>query len=275
MSLVIHMDLVGKYQVKPFSKNRKNIVLILREGWRRHSVHGAIEIDVTNGMKLIKDYKQKTGRDVSFTGWIIKCIAHALSEHKELNALRHGRNKIIIFDDVDVAIPVERSTGSEIRPMVYILRRANEKNVLEITEEIRDVQTKKVGDSTQLLSKKLSRLERFALNSPFIIKKFLLWFSRQNAILKKKHMGTIGVTSIGMKGRFPGWLVPLGGTTTFLFALSSITKKPGVVDDKILIREYLSLTVSVDHDIVDGSPLARFIDRLVELIETGFGLTDI
>lgn len=269
------MDRVGNYQVKPFSKSRKNIVLILREGWRRHSVHGVIEVDVTKGRKLIREYKQQAGKDISFTGWIIKCVAQALSEHKELNALRHGRNKIVVFDDVDVAIPVERSTGSEIRPMAYILRRANEKSVLEITEEIRGVQDEKVDDSTQLLSKNLTWLERFALNSPFFVKKFLLWFSRQNAILKKKYMGTIGVTSIGMKGRFPGWVVPLGGTTTFLFVLGGITRKPGVFDDEILIREYLDVTVSVDHDIVDGGPLARFVDRFIELVELGFGLTNL
>ncbi len=268
------MDRIGNYQIKPFSKNRRNIVLILKEGWRRHSTHGIIEIDVTKARKLIKDQKKK-GKDISFTGFIIKCIAQALSEHKELNALRHGKRKIVIFDDVDVAIPVERSTDSETRPMVYILRKANEKSVLEITKEIRSVQSEKVAESAQLLNKNPTRLERFALNSPFFIKKFLLWLFRRNALLKKKYMGTIGVTSIGMKGRFPGWVVPLGGTTTFLFVLGSIIKKPGVVNDEIKVREYLEITISVDHDVVDGGPLARFVDRLVLLIEEGYGLKDI
>jgi len=267
------VDRIGNYQIKPFSKNRRNIILILKEGWRRHSTHGIIEIDVSKARKLIKD--QKKDKDISFTGFIIKCISQALSEHKELNALRHGKRKIIIFDDVDVAIPVERSTESEIRPMAYILRKANEKSLLEITKEIRSVQSEKVDDTTQLLNKNPTFLERFALNSPFFIKKFLLWLSCRNALLKKKYMGTIGVTSIGMKGRFPGWVVPLGGITTFLFVLGGIVKKPGVVDDKIKIRDYLEMTISVDHDIIDGGPLARFVDRLITLIEEGYGLKDI
>jgi len=265
------MDRVGNYQIKPFSKNRRNITLILEEGWRRHSTHGIIEIDVTDSRKLIKDQKKK-GNDISFTGFIIKCIAETLKENKELNALRHGKRKIIIFDDVDVAIPVERSTDSETRPMAYVLRKANEKSILEITKEIRGAQSEKVEKSTQLLGKNSTFLERFALNSPFFIKKFFLWIVRRNAILKKKYMGTIGVTSIGMKGSFPGWAVPLGGTTTFLFVLGSIVKKPGIINNKIKAREYLNITISVDHDIIDGGPLARFIDKLTELIETGYGL---
>jgi pyruvate/2-oxoglutarate dehydrogenase complex dihydrolipoamide acyltransferase (E2) component len=34
------------------------------------------------------------------------------------------------------------------------------------------------------------------------------------------------------------------------------------------VRDYLQLTVSFDHDIVDGAPAARFTKRLVELLET-------
>ena len=34
----------------------------------------------------------------------------------------------------------------------------------------------------------------------------------------------------------------------------------------------LSLTVVFDHDVIDGAPAARFTRRLVELIESGYGL---
>jgi pyruvate/2-oxoglutarate dehydrogenase complex dihydrolipoamide acyltransferase (E2) component len=53
-----------------------------------------------------------------------------------------------------------------------------------------------------------------------------------------------------------------------------MSEKPGVVDGQIAIREYLSLTVSLDHDVIDGAPAARFVTRLKELIESGFGLLD-
>ena len=46
------------------------------------------------------------------------------------------------------------------------------------------------------------------------------------------------------------------------------------VDGHIAIREYLCLTVSLDHDPIDGAPAARFVTRLKELIESGFGLLD-
>jgi pyruvate/2-oxoglutarate dehydrogenase complex dihydrolipoamide acyltransferase (E2) component len=59
-----------------------------------------------------------------------------------------------------------------------------------------------------------------------------------------------------------------------MLTLGGISEKPGVVDGHIAIREYLSLTISFDHDIIDGAPAARFTQRLKDLIERGFGLLD-
>jgi len=266
------MDNLGKYIKKPYTKYRKNIEIITKEGWRKRRFSSILEIDVTNARNIIKKYKEKKGFKISFTGWIIKCVAQTLCENKEFNSYKHGNNQILIFDDVDVAIPVERSFDGKTRPMAYILRKANEKSVIEITNEIRTVQSEKVDESTQLLGKKLSKFEKFVLNAPTFLKKFLMWLLNDNAKLKKKHFGTTGVTAIGMKGKFPGWVIPLGGVATTLFVVGGITKKPGVVNNKISIREYLHLTVTTDHDLIDGGPLVRFIERLINLMENGFGL---
>jgi pyruvate/2-oxoglutarate dehydrogenase complex dihydrolipoamide acyltransferase (E2) component len=39
-------------------------------------------------------------------------------------------------------------------------------------------------------------------------------------------------------------------------------------------REHLCLTVTFDHDVADGAPAARFIQRLASLVQTGAGLDD-
>jgi pyruvate/2-oxoglutarate dehydrogenase complex dihydrolipoamide acyltransferase (E2) component len=35
----------------------------------------------------------------------------------------------------------------------------------------------------------------------------------------------------------------------------------------IAIREYLNLTISFDHDFVDGAPAARFVRSLADFVE--------
>ncbi|MBS3802720.1 MAG: 2-oxo acid dehydrogenase subunit E2 [Candidatus Thermoplasmatota archaeon] len=267
------MDRIGTYHIKPFSTQRKNVTLIIKEGWKKHTIHTLIEIDVTNARKKIRNYAEQTGEKLSFTGWIITCAAKALSDHKELNAIRKGRNKIIYFDDVDIPIPVERTMDNEKIPMAYILRKANEKTLLEITKEIRAVQKQDVAGSKQVLGSEFTLLEKIAFKSPMILKKLLLFFVQRSPLLKKKHMGTLGVTAVGMKGSLPGWIIPLGGTTTILFVIGGITKKPGVIEnDTIAIRDYLHLTIAVDHDLIDGGPLARFLARFLDLCDKGYGI---
>jgi len=57
------------------------------------------------------------------------------------------------------------------------------------------------------------------------------------------------------------------------FALGSIVKKPGIFEGEITPREYLYMTVLINHDVIDGAPAARFISRLTALMEGGYGLT--
>jgi hypothetical protein len=46
-----------------------------------------------------------------------------------------------------------------------------------------------------------------------------------------------------------------------------MSKKPGVVDDRIEAREYLHVGMMFVHDVVDGADAARFSGRLGELIK--------
>ncbi len=49
------MDRIGNYCIKPFTKHRQNIALVIKEGWRKHSIHVFVEVDVTDTRKNIRD----------------------------------------------------------------------------------------------------------------------------------------------------------------------------------------------------------------------------
>jgi pyruvate/2-oxoglutarate dehydrogenase complex dihydrolipoamide acyltransferase (E2) component len=59
-----------------------------------------------------------------------------------------------------------------------------------------------------------------------------------------------------------------------MITVGGIAEKLVIVDGQVATRDYLSLTISIDHDIVDGAPVARFTQRLRELIEGRYGLDD-
>lgn len=126
------------YEVRPFPKIRRAYVDVLREGRRRHIIHGLVEVDVGKARELIA--AQQKDR-VSFTGFITACVARAVDEDRMLHAHRWGRSKLVLFDDVDVNMQLEqvRPDGTGI-VQSRIIRAANRKTVREITAEIRQAQ---------------------------------------------------------------------------------------------------------------------------------------
>jgi pyruvate/2-oxoglutarate dehydrogenase complex dihydrolipoamide acyltransferase (E2) component len=74
-----------------------------------------------------------------------------------------------------------------------------------------------------------------------------------------------------MFGTGGGWGLPVPAHSLQI-TLGGIAEKPGVVNHQIAIREYLSVTISLDHDVVDGAPAARFTQCFKELVEHGAGL---
>jgi len=84
--------------------------------------------------------------------------------------------------------------------------------------------------------------------------------------------GTVGISSVGMFGKgHAGWGIA-SGTHGLDLVVGGTSRRLAEVDGRIEAREMLSLTIIFDHDIIDGAPAARFTRRLVELIESGYGL---
>ena len=239
----------------------------------KNRVYGLIEFDVTKAREHIRSYKEKTGETLSFTGWMIKCIAQAVSEDKQVQAYRKGKNRFVIFNDVDVSIVVEREVDGQKLPVPYIIRKANEKSFKEIHNEIRAAQAQKKMTGPVLGSERTPRILNIFKSLPSVFRRIGWWKFRRDPFLKKKIMGTVGVTAVGMFGNIGGWPINIG-FHSLEFALGGISKKGVMIDDKTEIREYLSVTVMLDHDVIDGAPAARFITRLAELAQNGYGIIE-
>ena len=67
-------------------------------------MYGLLEVDVTSAKQFIKGYQARTGELLSFTGYLILCLARAVDENKAVQAYRKGRKQLVVFDDVHVGI---------------------------------------------------------------------------------------------------------------------------------------------------------------------------
>ena len=259
------------FTVGKVPKSRRIVLDLLEIGFQKHHFSALLEIDITPARDIFRTYKEKNRENLSFTGWIVYCIGQAVEQHKEINAYRKGRNKIIYFDGVDISLLVEKNIKGTIAPIRYVVRDTNKKTFKEIHDEIREVQNKKVetnfaGKSNQV------RTVSILSSLPKFFRRFVWWYFKRNPHMIRNYLGTVSASSVGMFGRNKsGWGVTFSNTTLFA-AIGGISKKPGVVGDKIEIREYIDITLAADHDVVDGAPFARFLQTFIHLVESAAGL---
>lgn len=264
---------VPLYELKPFSKSRKLVIDVVKLGRSKHHVPILFEVDVTEVREGFRRYREKTGTPVSFTGWAVKCIAQAVSEYKQMHGLRLGRRNLILFQEIDVLVTVQKSVEEEFIPLPVVVRNANGKSILQINEEIQAAKHELASNSTMMLGSNpwyaslyqhipgaiRSLIGRAMLRKPFAI---------------KRTTGTVGVSSIGMVGNFAGWAIPVG-PLPIQFALGGISKKPALVNAKLENRDILCVCFVFDHDVVDGAPVAAFTSRLAELMQSAHGMSEL
>ncbi len=256
------------YQVVPYPKMRRLEAIAYRSVQHKPMIQGLIEVDVTRARARLREHQATTGESLSFTAFLIACLAKAVDEHKAVQAYRKGSKHLILFEEVDVYSPIERDVAGQKQIMPYIIRAANRKTVREIHHEIRAAQVQDVAQAWEEF--KVLHWPWLLLLPAFLV---MVWMGKRSPQAWKKYRGTVGITAVGMFGKGAGWGIPLPSHSLWI-TVGGIGEKPGVVDGSIAIREYLSLTISFDHETIDGAPAARFTQRLKDLIESGYGLGD-
>ena len=258
------------YRMQSFPASRQFTMDVGKLGLRKHHIKALIEVDVTDARDKFRQLRADTGEKVSFTAWLLKCIGTALDEHKQVHACRKGRNRLVVFESVDISTMVERKVDDTSVPLPMIIREVNDKQIAEITDEIAQARQQGIESEQDYILGKEKPREPVKLYSllPRPLRLLLWRIMLSNPHRLKKMMGTSIVTSVGMMGSVNGWFIPYG-IHPVCFAVGSIVEKPGVVDGTVAIREFLPITILIDHDVVDGAPAARFVSHLTSLMEKG------
>lgn len=251
------------FTVAPFPRSRQ----LVQDAWwmsrRRHLVHGLLEVDVTLARSILRRHRERTGEQVSFTAFTMVCVGAAVAADRRVQAYRDWRGRLIIFDDVDVLLAMEAGSEEAGVPHMLLARAVNRRTVLDVHAEIRAAQANPVDQASKAL-------QRFAA-VPAAFRHLIYRIAERMPHWRRRIAGTVGLTSVGMFGSSGGWALGAPGHS-LAFLIGGISVKPGLVDGQLAPREVLNVTISFDHDLVDGAPAARFARRFTELMESGFGL---
>ena len=166
---------------------------------------------------------------VSLNDVIAHGIVQALQEHPELNAHFLG-DRIATFEKVHLGVAVDTDRGL----LVPVIQNASDMSIEQISAEV----------------KNLAGACREGTISP-----------------DKLTGGSFTLTNLGMLG-VENFTPVLNAPEVAILGVGGIALKPKRTEDgEIQYVDTLPLSLTIDHQGVDGAPAARFLQTLVEKLE--------
>jgi len=200
-----------------------------------HSKHTAAhftyveEVDMTEVARLRKSAApeaEKRGIKLTFLPFIIKAVIPALEEFPFLNSsLDDEKQEIILKGDYNIGIATDTPNGL----IVPVIKNADRKSLWEIASEIASLSDRAKNGKSQIEDLK---------------------------------GGTFTLTNAGSIGGVLATPI-INHPEVAILGVNAIRKRPVVLNDEIVIREMMYLSISVDHRVVDGADAARFMNRLI------------
>ncbi len=190
------------------------------------------ETEISNLMDMRKRYNEKYATPdfkISFLPFIVKATVEALKNNRIMNAeLDMNNNRMIYKNYYNIGIAVDTPKGL----MVPVIRDADKLSIQEIAQQVIDLSEK-------------ARLNKLTLDE------------MKDGTFTLTNYGTIG-------GRFG---VPIiNYPQVAILGIGAIYKKPVVVNNEIVIGNSLPLSVSVDHRIIDGAGVVRFLNDVMNTL---------
>lgn len=248
------------YKIEKLSFLRKTVIASASVSKKKNAIHSFTEIDITKPLAYLAEYKEKYHIKLSFTGYLVACFAEVIKAYPRFNSFISG-NRHIILDDIIISVLIERKIKNEFVPEPLVIKTCQNKTYLDIHHEIRDAQAQRDQEFGGLSHSNYLRFIPGGLLRAFVS------LADKSKVMAGKY-GKLGITSVGMFSKEPIWFIS-HGSATVLLTIGSIIDRVILIDNKFENRKHLCLTVSFDHDIIDGAPGARFMNDLIQEITCG------
>jgi pyruvate dehydrogenase E2 component (dihydrolipoamide acetyltransferase) len=190
------------------------------------------EADATELVALRQQLKRSLeprGKVVpSYNDLLIRLCALALQDHPLLNAT-WTESEIILHEECAIGLAVDTQNGL----LVPVVRNAQNKSVQQIANETR----------TLVEQCQSGQIAADALNH-----------------------GTFTISNLGAQN-IDAFTPVINLPQAAILGVGRIVKKPAVVDDQVVVRQMVALSLTFDHRLVDGAPAARFLNQIREFVE--------
>ncbi len=207
---------------------------------------------------------------LSFTAFVIASVARAAATHPQVHAYRNWRGQLVVHRHVDITTIVEIATAQGPFPLAHAMRDTDIRDVADLTTELHQVKTDASADAGRTW---IAAVTSAASRVPGLLTAMYTLMARSQRL--RQCTGTVAVTTVGMFAGGAGFSIAPLTLMPLQIVVGGMSTRPRVIGGRIEVRDVLDLTVTVDHNVVDGAPAARFGAELRELIESASVLRDL
>lgn len=220
-------------------------------------MHGLFEVDLTEARRQLD-----TGQ-MSLTAFVVASVGRAAALHPEVHAYRNWRGDLRMHHFVDIATLIEIPSDGGKFGLAHVVRDADIRNADEVSGELDAV---KANPKRSANGRKLNKATRAAIRVPGLASAAAVVARRSSRL--RRMSGTVSVTSVGMFGGGGGYAMAPPGPSSLKVVVGGASVRPAIIDGEVVPREMLNLTVTFDHNVLDGAPAARFVADLRRIIES-------
>jgi pyruvate dehydrogenase E2 component (dihydrolipoamide acetyltransferase) len=185
------------------------------------------EADATALVELRRQLSQD-GVAVSYNDMFLYILGRALRDQPQMNASLEGE-AVVVWRRVHIGLAVDTERGL----LVPVMRDVDAKGLRQIAQETQAlVERARAGGCTP----------------------------------DDLHGGTFTLTNLGMAG-IDAFTPIINLPECAVLGVGRIKLQPAMVGDKVVGRHMVWLSLTFDHRLVDGGPAARFLQRVVQLVE--------
>lgn len=219
----------GDYEDVPVSQMRKVISRRLGESkFNAPHFYLTMEICMDKLIATRKQLKELTETKISFNDFVVKATAKALREHKNINASWLG-DKIRYYNYVNMGVAVAIDEGL----VVPVVRNADTKALSNIATEIRELAGR----------------------------------AKERKLTPDEMSGnTFTISNLGMFG-IDEFTAIINAPDACILAVGGINPRLVLVDGEVKESNFMKVTLSCDHRVVDGASGAKFLQTLKAILE--------
>jgi pyruvate dehydrogenase E2 component (dihydrolipoamide acetyltransferase) len=217
----------------PLSSIRQTIAeRMLRSGQLTAPVTLTTTADATELVHLRNQFKASVQSPMelvpSYTDFLMKLLATALRQHPLLNA-RWEEDHIVVEQGIHIGIAVDTEAGL----LVPVVRDVPSLGVRQLAARSRDL---------------IDRARQRRLGA------------------EEMQGGTFTITNLGPFG-IDAFTPIINHPECAILGVGRIQRQAVMVENQVVGRDRVTLSLTFDHRIVDGAPAARFLQALCKLIE--------